>query len=412
MERVFAPHENASGGVFLQDLGRSCDGAHQRVIQGVAVRRQVGLQTDLEESVGKDHIIQGSQQAGRIIFIVEVESGVDQHQPVGGLDVELDQQVRQCSNQIPTRGVPHQDDLSRLEFEDLPEAVQHPHVAFEAVVEAVGEGVLGGFPVVHRNDGHVEVVGPDSGVGLMDEGGHADEAPAVDVVDYFHGNFGLLRPPGKGVLPALLVPLLWVFLADERVGTVHAHLQLLFMACLFPDALEIAFDVGNGELGQVHAAALGQEVGENTGDPEFLGVGDGGQDGSNQVPEYLLLRQVPDLLGQFLVGVRDQHIGFVLCILLEHDAFEDLIGGFHEAAPALLALVPGLLRIVDDAHSRIHDVQLSYTGHTPFFRLSKDSRIFSLSPYSLWRIHLSNSLFQRGEVLEKENKSSWLRLQA
>lgn len=65
----------------------------------------------------------------------------------------------------------------------MTEAVQGPHVSFEAIIQSFRIWILWSLSVVNRDYWHVEGVRPFSRVSLMDKGAHADEAAAVDVKD-------------------------------------------------------------------------------------------------------------------------------------------------------------------------------------------------------------------------------------
>ena len=78
MERILTSHKDSGWGVLLE----SVIGGQNRTDKGILIRfvlrvLEIGLKTNLEEGVREDHIVEGSQQAGSEVEVVEVESWVD-----------------------------------------------------------------------------------------------------------------------------------------------------------------------------------------------------------------------------------------------------------------------------------------------------------------------------------------------
>jgi hypothetical protein len=65
--------------------------------------------------------------------------------------------------------------------------MQDPHIDFEAIVKAFREWSKRRLAIVNRNDGHAEIVCPFSGIGLMNEGRHANEPSTMNVKDNCFG---------------------------------------------------------------------------------------------------------------------------------------------------------------------------------------------------------------------------------
>ena len=90
VEGVLASHENASRRVVGQYLAWGSHGTDEIVdawlVGGVS---EIGFETDLEEGVRQYHVVEGSEETGSEVEVVEVQGRVHQNYPIGDAQAPL-----------------------------------------------------------------------------------------------------------------------------------------------------------------------------------------------------------------------------------------------------------------------------------------------------------------------------------